>query len=184
MNIEYQYTRRTMDERNELDIGAELQEEYPIVEPHVPTPADDMAFFNRLRELIRSEHLWQWDDDTDDAKSVLKAIPKGVKSAGGFRVVGDATLEDHVFEVTLWLEDAHVFRLTDIDVMLLDALGLDLGRGTLMVRELTRQGLVYHILVFGEARARELRVSLIGPQMQQIRDLGTLVASSVESYSA
>ncbi|MCO5219846.1 MAG: hypothetical protein M9909_13565 [Thermomicrobiales bacterium] len=173
-----------MDERNDHDQVAELQDEHLIVESPISTPTDDMAFFHTLREVVRTEHLWQWEAGADDTKSVLKALPQGVKNASGFRVVGDATLEDHVFDLTLWLEDQHVFRLADIDVMLLDALSLDLGRGTLLVRELTRQGLMYHILVFGEARARELRVNVIGPRMQHIRDLGTLVVSSVDSFSA
>lgn len=180
----HQYTRRIMDERNDHDQVADQQDEHLMIDVSDATPMDDMAFFHTLREAIRAEHLWQWEAGADDTKSVLKAIPQGVKNAGGFRVVGDATLEDHVFDLTLWLEDQHVFRLSDIDVMLLDALSLDLGRGTLFVRELTRQGLMYHILVFGEARARELQVNVIGPRMQHIRDLGTLVVSSLDSFSA
>lgn len=170
-----------MDDRNENEVS-ELQDS--VAPENLPVPLNDVEFFLRLRDLVRTEYLWKWDADAEDAKTIIKAIQRSLKSSGGFRLVGDIEVEDDLFDLRLWLEEPLAFTLGDVDVMLLEALALDLGRGTLFVREMTRTGLVYHILSFGEGRARQLQINVIGPRMQQIRDLGTLTVSSVDSFSA
>ena len=76
------------------------------------------------------------------------------------------------------------FSLASVDIMTLDALQIDFSRCAVMARELTNLGLEYHLLTFGEGRAQQFRINIIGPRMQQIRDLGTLVAPAVDTFSA
>lgn len=170
-----------MNDRNENET-VEIAESLPS-EP-TPTPLNDVEFFERMRDMVRTEYLWQWDAEAEDAKTVIKAIQRSLKTSGGFRLVGDIEVEENLFDFRIWLEEPLAFTLGDVDVMLLEALALDLGRGTLFVREMTRTGLVYHILSFGEGRARQLQINVIGPRMQQIRDLGTLTVSAVDTFSA
>lgn len=149
-----------------------------------PAPIDDVAFFNRLRDLVRTEYLWKWDDQNDESKKVIKSLDHNIRTSGGFRLVGDIAIEDDVFDLTLWLEEPLAFTLGDVDIMLLESLAIDLGRSTLFMREMSKQGLMYHIVGFGDGRAREIKVNVIGPRMQQIRDLRTLVVPAIDSFSA
>lgn len=158
-------------------------DEAPVAES-AATPLQDLEFYRRLRELVRSEFLWKWTDGESDTESLTKAIDHNIRSSGGFRLVGEIELEDDCFDLRLWMEAPLAYTLGDVDVILLEALALDLGRGTIFVRELTRTGLVYHILSYGEGRARELRVNVVGPRMQQIRDLGTLTVTAASTFSA
>lgn len=147
-------------------------------------PVLDLDVFLQIRDVIRSHYLWQWQEDDEATQDVIAEIPVLLHDDPRFRLVGDVEVEDHVFEVTLWLQDQMAYSLAAVDVTMLDALQIDLGKGTVLARELTRLGLEYHLITFGEGCARQFRINVIGPRMQQIRDLGRLVVSTMDTYSA
>lgn len=153
----------------------------------VPTqdrPVLDIDIFLQIRDVVRNHYLWKWEYGAEDTRDVIAGIPVLLHDDPRFRLVGDVELENDVFEVTLWLQDPMAFSLAAVDVTMLDALQIDLGKGTVLARELTRLGLEYHLITFGEGRARQFQINVIGPRMQQIRDLGRLVVSVFDSYSA
>lgn len=147
-------------------------------------PVLDLDVFLQIRDVVRSHYLWKWEEADEATQDVIAEIPVLLHDDPRFRLVGDVEVADDVFEVTLWLQDQMAYSLAAVDVTMLDALQIDLGRGTVLARELTRLGLEYHLITFGEGRARQFRINIIGPRMQQIRDLGRLVVSSMDTYSA
>lgn len=148
------------------------------------TPILDMEMFANLRDVVRSHYLWKWDDSAKTTKGVVEELSNQILHDPQFRLVGDIEVVDHVFEITLWLEETMAFSLASVDIMMLDALQIDFSRCAILARDLTRLGLEYHLITFGEGRAQQFRINIIGPRMQQIRDLGTLVAPAVDTYSA
>ncbi len=147
-------------------------------------PVLDLDVFLQIRDVVRSHYLWQWNEDDEATQELIAGIPVLLHEDSRFRLVGDVEVEDNVFEVTLWLQDQTIYSLATVDVTMLDALHIDLGKGAVLARELTRIGLEYHLIVFGEGRARQFHINVVGPRMQQIRDLGRLVVSSMDTYSA
>lgn len=149
-----------------------------------PAPIQDIEMFVQLRDVVRSHYLWRWETSAKDTKSYIKDLGSQIMHDPQFRMVGDVEVNEHVFEITLWLEETMAYSLASVDIMVLDALQIDFSRGAIMARELTNLGLEYHLLTFGEGRAQQFRINIIGPRMQQIRDLGTLVAPTVDTFSA
>lgn len=149
-----------------------------------PAPIQDIEMFGQLRDVVRNHYLWKWDPAAKETRAYLKELATQISHDHQFRLVGDITVVDHVFEITLWLEETMAFSLASVDILTLDALQIDFSRCAVMARELTNLGLEYHLLTFGEGRAQQFRINIIGPRMQQIRDLGTLVAPSVDTFSA
>lgn len=147
-------------------------------------PVLDLDVFQQIRDVIRSHYLWKWDADADETEEAASLIPAYLHQDPRFRLVGDVDVDNDIFEVTLWLQDSMVFSIAEVDVLVLDALRVDLGTGTVIARELTRMGLEIHLITFGDGRAREYLINVVGPRMQQIRDLGRLVVPAVDSYSA
>lgn len=144
----------------------------------------EMDVFLLLRDVVRLHYLWQCDGTTKQTKERMKELGGQISLDHHFRLVGDIEVVDDVFEITLWLQDSLVFTIAEVDIVLLDTLQLDLGQGTLIARELTKQGLEYHIIAFGNGVARQYCINIMGPRMQQIRDLGTLVAPAIDRFSA
>lgn len=149
-----------------------------------PAPILDMEVFVNLRDVVRSHYLWKWEESAKATRSVMKELTRQITHDPQFRLVGDIEVTDHVFEITLWLEETMAFSLASVDIMMLDALQIDFSRCAVLARELTQLGLEYHLVTFGEGRAQQFHINIIGPRMQQIRDLGTLVAPAVDTYSA
>lgn len=149
-----------------------------------PIPVQDMEVFADLRDVVRSHYLWKWDEAARDTTAYIKELTRQIQHDPQFRLVGEIEADEHIFEITLWLEETMAYSLASVDIMMLDALQIDFGRCAILARELTRFGLEYHLLTFGEGRAQQFHINIIGPRMQQIRDLGTLVAPSVDSFSA
>lgn len=149
-----------------------------------PAPIQDIEMFANLRDVVRSHYLWRWEATSKDTMVYVKDLTAQVSHDPQFRLVGDIEVDEHVFDITLWLEETMAFSLASVDIMVLDALQIDFSRGAVMARELTTLGLEYHLLTFGDGRAQQFRINIIGPRMQQIRDLGTLVAPAVDSFSA
>lgn len=149
-----------------------------------PSPILDIEMFVKLRDVVRSQYLWQWEESAKETQAFVKELSRQVAHDPQFRLVGDIEVVDHVFDITIWLEETMAYSLSGVDIMMLDALKIDFGRCAILARELTRLGLEYHLLTFGEGRAQQFRVNVIGPRMQQIRDLGTLVAPAVDTFSA
>lgn len=149
-----------------------------------PAPIQDIEMFVQLRDVVRSHYLWKWEPTARETKAYIKELVTQVTHDPQFRLVGDIEVEDHVFEITLWLEETMAYSLASVDILTLDALQIDFSRCAVMARELTNLGLEYHLLTFGDGRAQQFRINIIGPRMQQIRDLGTLVAPSVDTFSA
>lgn len=147
-------------------------------------PIQDIEMFANLRDVVRSHYLWKWEASSKDAKVYIKDLVSQISHDPQFRMVGDVEVKEHVFEITLWLEETMAYSLASVDIMMMDALQIDFSRGAIMARELTNLGLEYHLLTFGEGRAQQFRINIIGPRMQQIRDLGTLVAPTVDTFSA
>lgn len=147
-------------------------------------PIQDIEMFAELRNVVRNHYLWKWEPKARNTKAYIKELTTQVRHDPQFRLVGDVEVLEHVFEITLWLEETMAYSLASVDIMVLDALQIDFSRGAIMARELTNLGLEYHLLTFGEGRAQQFRINIIGPRMQQIRDLGTLVAPSVDTFSA
>jgi hypothetical protein len=173
-----------MKDREHAEIPTELSAEQPEVASELTRPVLDLDVFLQIRDVIRSHYLWQWEEGDEATQDVMAEIPVLLHDDPRFRLVGDIEVEDHVFEVTLWLQDQMTYSLAAVDVTMLDALQIDLGKGTVLARELTRIGLEYHLITFGEGRARQFHINVIGPRMQQIRDLGRLVVSTIDTYSA
>lgn len=148
------------------------------------TPMMDLDVFTQMRDVVRNHYLWKWDESTEETRDATMEIPSMIELDPRFRLVGDVEVVDDIFEVTLWLQDSAAFSVAAVDMMVLDVLSIDLGKGTVIARELTRLGLEYHIITFGEGRARQYLINVIGPRMQQIRDLGRLVVPTFDSYSA
>lgn len=149
-----------------------------------PVPIQDIEMFTQLRDVVRSHYLWKWEPGARDTKAYVKELKSQIQHDPQFRLVGDIEVDEHVFEITLWLEETMAFSLASVDIMTLDALQIDFSRCAVLARELTNLGLEYHLLTFGEGRAQQFRINIIGPRMQQIRDLGTLVAPAVDTFSA
>lgn len=173
-----------MKDREQPDTTTSTDSGKPVDSPAQDRPVLDMDVFLQIRDVIRNHYLWKWEHGAQDTEDVIAGIPVLLYDDPRFRLVGDVELENHVFEVTLWLQDPMAFSLAAVDVTMLDALQIDLGKGTVLARELTRLGLEYHLITFGEGRARQFQINVIGPRMQQIRDLGRLVVSVVDAYSA
>jgi hypothetical protein len=173
-----------MKDREHAEISTELTPDQPDGAPEMARPVLDLDVFLQIRDVIRSHYLWQWEESDVATQDVIAEIPVLLHDDPRFRLVGYVEVEDHVFEVTLWLQDQMTYSLAAVDVTMLDALQIDLGKGTVIARELTRIGLEYHLITFGEGRARQFRINVIGPRMQQIRDLGPLVVSTFDTYSA
>jgi hypothetical protein len=147
-------------------------------------PIQDMEMFSALRDVIRAHYLWQWSESTRGTKTFVKGLTRQISHDPQFRLVGDIEVVDHILEVTLWLEETMAFSLASVDIMMLDAMQIDFRRGAVLARELTRLGLEYHLITFGDGKAQQFRINIVGPRMQQIRDLGTLVAPAVDTFSA
>ena len=174
-----------MKEREQSDMTTSADNEQAIESPAAPTaPVMDMDVFLQIRDVVRTHYLWKWDADADETQEAGSNILASLHDDPRFRLVGDVDVEDDIFEVTLWLQDSMVFSLAEVDVLVLDALQIDLARGTVIARELTRMGLEIHLITFGDGRARQFLINVIGPRMQQIRDLGRLVVAAVDSFSA
>lgn len=149
-----------------------------------PVPIQDFEMFLQLRDVVRDHYLWQWDESAKPTLGFIKELKRQIQHDPQFRLVGDIEVDESVFEITLWLEETLAYSLASVDIMMLDTLQIDFSRGAILARELTKLGLEYHLLTFGEGRAQQLHINVIGPRMQQIRDLGTLVAPSVDTFSA
>lgn len=174
-----------MDDRDQQELIPQTDTEtQPEEVENALTPILDIEVFAKLRDVVRSHYLWQWDPATKTTKHVVKDLARGIFHDPQFRLVGEIEVEDGVFEITLWLEETMAYSLASVDIMMLDALQIDFSRGAIMARELTRIGLEYHIVTYGDGRAQQFRINIIGPRMQQIRDLGTLVVTSTDAYSA
>ncbi len=174
-----------MDDRDQQELIEHNENETQAEElDSAPAPIQDIEMFANLRDVVRSHYLWKWDATAKDTKAYVKELTTDIGHDPQFRLVGDVEVEEHIFQVTLWLEETMAFSLASVDIMVLDALKIDFSRGAVMARELTNLGLEYHLLTFGEGRAQQFRINIIGPRMQQIRDLGTLVAPAVDTFSA
>ncbi len=174
-----------MKDREQQDMNLPADNDQTTETTTAPAvPVLDMDVFLQIRDVVRNHYLWKWDADAEETEEAASIIPAYLHDDPRFRLVGDVDVEDDIFEVTLWLQDSMVFSLAEVDVMVLDALRIDLGTGTVIARELTRMGLEIHLITFGDGRAREYLINVIGPRMQQIRDLGRLVVRAVDSYSA
>lgn len=154
------------------------------IETTPEAPMMDMDVFTQMRDVVRNNYLWQWDESATETRQATAEIPSMIELDPRFRLVGEVEVIDDIFEVTLWLQDSAAFSVGAVDMMVLDVLSIDLGKGTVIARELTRLGLEYHIITFGEGRARQYLINVIGPRMQQIRDLGRLVVQTFDTYSA
>lgn len=144
----------------------------------------DMDVFTQMRDVVRNHYLWKWDESAVETREAQMELPQLIELDPRFRLVGDVELVNDVFEVTLWLQDSAAFSVGAVDMMVLDVLSIDLGKGTVIARELTKLGIEYHLITFGEGRARQYLINVIGPRMQQIRDLGRLVVQTLDTYSA
>ena len=153
-------------------------------EPSLEAPMMDMDVFNQMRDVVRNHYLWKWDESAVETREAQMELPQLIELDPRFRLVGDVELVNDVFEVTLWLQDSAAFSVGAVDMMVLDVLSIDLGKGTVIARELTKLGIEYHLITFGEGRARQYLINVIGPRMQQIRDLGRLVVQTLDTYSA
>lgn len=153
-------------------------------EPALEAPMMDMDVFNQMRDVVRNHYLWKWDESAVETREAQMELPQLIELDPRFRLVGDVELVNDVFEVTLWLQDSAAFSVGAVDMMVLDVLSIDLGKGTVIARELTKLGIEYHLITFGEGRARQYLINVIGPRMQQIRDLGRLVVQTLDTYSA
>lgn len=153
-------------------------------EPASEAPMMDMDVFNQMRDVVRNHYLWKWDESAVETREAQMELPQLIELDPRFRLVGDVELVNDVFEVTLWLQDSAAFSVGAVDMMVLDVLSIDLGKGTVIARELTKLGIEYHLITFGEGRARQYLINVIGPRMQQIRDLGRLVVQTLDTYSA
>lgn len=174
-----------MNDRDQQELMSQADSDpQPEEVEAAPAPILDMEVFANLRDVVRSHYLWQWDASAKPTKIVVKDITRQISHDPQFRLVGDIEVIDNVFEVTLWLEETMAFSLASVDIMMLDALQIDFGRCAILARELTQLGLEYHLVTFGEGRAQQFHINIIGPRMQQIRDLGTLVAPAIDTYSA
>lgn len=174
-----------MNDREEPEVISETEIEHQQeAVADSPTPILDMDVFVQLRDVVRSNYLWRWEESAKPTQTMIKDLTNRIAHDSQFHLVGDIEIEDHTFEITLWLEDSLAFTLATVDVMMLDAMQIDFSRCMIMARELTKNGLEYHLVIFGEGQAQQLQINVIGPRMQQIRDLGTLVAQSQESFSA
>lgn len=172
-----------MNDRDQSDLPANTEASEP--DPgSSPSPVLDMDVFAQLRDVVRTHYMWKWETDAKPTKQVVKMLTQQINHDPQFRLVGDVDVEDDIFQITLWLEHPLAFSLSDVDVLMLDTLEIDLGRCTIIARELTKLGLEYHLITFGEGRAQQFRVNVMGPRMQQIRDLGTLVTTSLDDFSA
>lgn len=174
-----------MNDREEPEVITEPEIEHqPEAAAETPTPILDMDVFEQLRDVVRSHYLWRWEESAKPTRGMIKDLTNRIAHDSQFHLVGDIEVDDHTFEITLWLEESLAFTLSSVDVMMLDALQIDFSRCMIMARELSKNGLEYHLVTFGEGKAQQLHINVIGPRMQQIRDLGTLVAQSQESFSA
>lgn len=174
-----------MDDRDQHELIPHNETESHTEDPDIaPVPVQDIEVFTQLRDVVRSHYLWKWEDSAKETRLYIKELTRQISHDPQFRLVGDVYIEEHVFEITLWLEETMAFSLASVDIMMLDALQIDFSRCAVLARELTQLGLEYHLLTFGEGRAQQYHINIIGPRMQQIRDLGTLVAPSVDSFSA
>lgn len=172
-----------MKDREQPEIIEQIETDH--MDDETPTaPMMDMDVFNQMRDVVRNHYLWKWDESASETRDAQMDIPAMIELDPRFRLVGEVEVVDDVFQVTLWLQDSAAFSVGAVDMMVLDALSIDLGKGTLIARELTRLGLEYHLITFGEGRARQFLINVIGPRMQQIRDLGRLVVPTFDSYSA
>lgn len=174
-----------MEDRDQTELNLQAESDSAgeaVIEE--PTPVLDMEMFAKLRDVVRSHYLWQWDDADKPTEELIKNLTTEIRHDPHFRLVGDIDLDESVFEVTLWLEESMAYSLASVDLMMLDALQIDFSRCAILARELTKHGLEYHLLTFGEGRAQQFRINIIGPRMQQIRDLGTLVAPTMDTFSA
>ena len=168
-----------MDDRDQQELIEHNENETQAEElDSAPAPIQDIEMFANLRDVVRSHYLWKWDATAKDTKAYVKELTTDIGHDPQFRLVGDVEVEEHIFQVTLWLEETMAFSLASVDIMVLDALKIDFSRGAVMARELTNLGLEYHLLTFGEGRAQQFRINIIGPRMQQIRDLGTFAIRS------
>ncbi len=174
-----------MDDRDQQELMQhnETEAQHDELEP-TPAPIQDIEMFSNLRDVVRSHYLWKWEPTDKDSRAYIKELTTQVMHDPQFRLVGDIEVVEHVFEITLWLEETMAFSLASVDIMVLDALQIDFSRCAVMARELTNLGLEYHLLTFGEGRAQQFRINIVGPRMQQIRDLGTLVTPAVDTFSA
>lgn len=174
-----------MNDRDQTEDIVEIDSE-SVVDEQVETiaPVLDMDVFVQLRDVVRANYLWQWDERSGPTTGVIEELTKRVARDSHFRLVGDVEVDEDIFEITLWLEDTKTFTLASVDILMLDSLQIDFSRCAIMARELTRLGLEYHLLTFGEDRAQQFHINIIGPRMQQIRDLGTLVAPAKQTFSA
>lgn len=174
-----------MDDRDQQELMPLDDTEHLADEPDpAPVPVQDLEVFANLRDVVRSHYLWKWEDSAKETRARIKEIADQVAHDPQFRLVGDVEVNDHVFDITLWLEETMAFSLASVDIMMLDALQIDFSRCAILARELTQLGLEYHLLTFGDGRAQQFHINIIGPRMQQIRDLGTLVAPSIDTFSA
>ena len=163
-----------MNDRERPETSTELTNDQGDDAAALARPVLDLDVFLQIRDVIRNHYLWQWDESDQATQDVIAEIPVFLHDDPRFRLVGDVEVEDHVFEVTLWLQDPMTYSLAAVDVTMLDALQVDLGKGTVLARELTRLGLEYHLITFGEGRARQYHINVIGPRMQEVRDPGRL----------
>lgn len=174
-----------MDDRDQTEMMPQNENESVAETPvEGPAPILDMEVFANLRDVVRSHYLWQWESGEDSTRAMIKEITTEIRHDPHFHLVGDVEVDASVFEITLWLEETMAFSLASVDMMMLDALQINFSRCAILARELTRLGLEYHLITFGEGRAQQYRINVIGPRMQQIRDLGTLVAPTENTFSA
>lgn len=174
-----------MDDRDQHEMMQHNETEtVPEDTEPAPLPVQDIEVFANLRDVVRSHYLWKWDETARDTRSRIKELTSQIAHDPQFRLVGEVEVDEHIFEITLWLEETMAYSLASVDIMVLDALQIDFSRCAILARELTQLGLEYHLLTFGEGRAQQFHINVIGPRMQQIRDLGTLVAPSVDTFSA
>lgn len=148
------------------------------------SPILDADVFIQIRDVIRQHYFWKWESDNEETQTVITDLAMVVAQESDFRLVGDIEVVEHVFEMTLWLQDHHVFRLADVDVLLVVALDLDFGQGTFITRKLVRAGIEYNVITFEQGRVKQFHIDIIGPRIQQIRDISRLVVSSSSSFSA
>jgi len=174
-----------MNDRDQAEVMSQ-QEPETMTEPTAerPAPIMDMDVFAQLRDVVKNHYLWQCDSEDEPTRAVIKDITNEIHHDPHFRLVGEIEVNASVFEITLWLEESMAFSLASVDMMTLDALHIDFSRCAILARELTRYGLEYHLVTFGDGRAQEFHINIIGPRMQQIRDLGTLVAPADNAFSA
>lgn len=172
-----------MKDREQPEIIEQVEQELPAEEV-TTAPMLDMDVFTQLRDVVRDHYLWKWDEAATDTQEAQVEILELIEHDPRFRLVGEVEVEEDIFQVTLWLQDTAAFSIGAVDMNVLDALSIDLGKGTVISRELTRLGLEYHLITFGEGRARQFLINVIGPRMQQIRDLGRLVVPTLNAYSA